>query len=81
MSIRRWHVGITGAAAALAAAALVSCTSSQEELAAGHAQLVSRYCTDCHNSVDFEADLNLEDADKLYGKADYKAARTLAEQG
>ena len=35
MTIRCWHVGITGAAVAIAAATLVACTSSQEELAAG----------------------------------------------
>jgi len=51
--------------AAVAAAALMSCTPSKEELAAEHGAVVSRYCTDCHSLAEQEAGLVLEKPDLL----------------
>jgi mono/diheme cytochrome c family protein len=42
------------------AAALTACSPSQEELAAEHGAVVSRYCTDCHSLAEQEAGLVLE---------------------
>ena len=48
---------ICGAAAIFVAA----CQRSPEELAATHAATINRYCLDCHNEIDRESDLVLED--------------------
>jgi mono/diheme cytochrome c family protein len=55
---------------AAAAASLIACTQSPEDLAAGHGEVVSRYCTNCHNSVDREAELVLENPDLASAPAD-----------
>jgi mono/diheme cytochrome c family protein len=48
------------AIAAGAAASLLGCAPSTEELAAEHGAVVSRYCTDCHSAAEREAGLVLE---------------------
>jgi len=45
------------------AALLVGCQPSEEELAARHTETIGRFCTDCHNDLEREADLSLERAD------------------
>ncbi len=52
-----------GAALALAAASLVACTPSPQEVAAAHNATVSKYCTDCHSLAEQEAGLVLENPD------------------
>lgn len=53
-----------GALAALSLALLATgCAPSREELVAEHTELVNRYCLDCHNEIDREADLVLENMD------------------
>jgi hypothetical protein len=47
-------------AAVIGLVALVSCAPSPEDVAAEHAATVTEFCADCHNSVDREADLVLE---------------------
>jgi mono/diheme cytochrome c family protein len=56
--------------AVLGATSLISCTPSPEELAAEHGAVVDRYCTDCHNSVDRESELVLEQPDLMHAVAD-----------
>jgi len=46
--------------AAVAAASLISCTRSPQELAAEHGAVVSKYCTDCHSAAEREGELVLE---------------------
>jgi hypothetical protein len=48
------------AIAAIAAAPLISCTRSPEEVAAEHGAIVSRYCLDCHSLAEQAAGLVLE---------------------
>jgi hypothetical protein len=50
---------LCGIAAILAA----GCQPSPEELAAKHTETINRYCLDCHNSIDREAGLVLEQRD------------------
>jgi uncharacterized protein DUF1592/uncharacterized protein DUF1588/uncharacterized protein DUF1585/uncharacterized protein DUF1587/uncharacterized protein DUF1595/cytochrome c len=49
--------------AVLAAASLVGCTRSKQQVAAEHAATVSRYCADCHSAAEREGDLVLERPD------------------
>src|SRR5690606_17391571 len=49
---------------------LGGCQPSEEELAARHAETIDRYCTDCHNDLEREADLSLEGADLARVTAD-----------
>ena len=51
--------------AAIAAATLVACTPSPEEVAAEHGATISKYCTDCHSQAEREAGLVLENPDLL----------------
>jgi len=46
--------------AASAAASLLACTPSQQEMAAEHGAVVSKYCTDCHSQAEQEGGLVLE---------------------
>jgi hypothetical protein len=46
--------------AIIAAAALVACTRSKQEVAAEHGATVSRYCGDCHSEAEQEGGLVLE---------------------
>ena len=48
---------------ATASVLIAGCQPSPEEIAASHAATVDRFCTDCHNEIDREAGLVLEDAD------------------
>jgi hypothetical protein len=48
--------------AATAAASLISCTRSPQEMAAEHTATVSKYCTDCHSAAEEEGGLVLENA-------------------
>jgi hypothetical protein len=45
------------------AALLAACQPSPEELAARHTETISRFCLDCHNEIDRESDLVLENRD------------------
>ena len=47
-------------AAAIAATSLAACSRSKQELAAEHAAVVSRYCTECHSDAEREGGLVLE---------------------
>ena len=47
----------------IAAATLMSCSRSPEEVAAEHGAVVSRYCLDCHSLAEQEAGLVLEHPD------------------
>ncbi len=58
---RAVRAGALAAAAWLAAA----CAPSPEELASEQQAVVNRYCTECHDAVEQEAGLVLEDADLL----------------
>lgn len=55
---------------AIVAVTLISCTPASEQLAAEHGSIVSRYCTDCHNAVDQQAGLVLEQPDLVNATAD-----------
>jgi mono/diheme cytochrome c family protein len=46
--------------ATIAAASLISCTPSPEQVAAEHDATVSRYCTECHSAAEREGGLVLE---------------------
>jgi hypothetical protein len=70
MSRSRLQASLVPAIVSLAAASLVSCSQSPEEVAAQHGEVVDTYCTDCHNSVDREADLVLEHPDLVHATAD-----------
>jgi len=52
-------LGAAGALLLLAA----GCQPTPEELAAEHSQTIKRYCLDCHNDIDREGDLVLENRD------------------
>jgi hypothetical protein len=66
----RWSKSAACAAAIGAAAlALASCGRSSEEIAAEHLAVVDRYCTECHNAAEREADLVLENADLVHPEA------------
>ncbi|HEU4620183.1 MAG TPA: DUF1592 domain-containing protein [Gammaproteobacteria bacterium] len=54
------------AIAAVAAASLLSCTPSPEEVAADHGAVIRRFCTDCHNATEQEAGLVLEKPDLVH---------------
>jgi mono/diheme cytochrome c family protein len=49
--------------AAIAAASLVACTRSKQQVAAEHGAIVSRYCADCHSLAEQEGGLVLERPD------------------
>jgi hypothetical protein len=49
---------------------LAGCQPSPEELAARHTETISRFCLDCHNEVDRESELVLENRDLLNLSAD-----------
>jgi mono/diheme cytochrome c family protein len=49
--------------ATIAAASLVACTPSPQELAAEHGAVVGKYCTDCHSAAEREGELVLENSD------------------
>ena len=51
--------------AAIAAAPLLSCTRSTQEVAAEHGAVVSKYCTECHSDAEREAGLVLEKPDLM----------------
>ncbi|MDX1562832.1 MAG: DUF1592 domain-containing protein, partial [Gammaproteobacteria bacterium] len=51
------------APAAFVALPLAGCAPSHEELVAEHSATIERYCLDCHNSVDQEGGLVLEELD------------------
>jgi hypothetical protein len=53
-----------------AGALLAGCQPSPEELAARHAGTIDRYCTECHNDAEREADLSLERIDLAQLAAD-----------
>ena len=46
--------------ATVAAASLISCTRSPQEVVAEHGAVVSKYCTDCHSAAEREGGLVLE---------------------
>jgi hypothetical protein len=50
-------------ASVLAATALAACAPSREDLVDEYTDTIDRFCLDCHNSVDREADLVLEGID------------------
>ena len=54
------HRSAAVALAAAAAASLMSCTPSPQQLAAEHNATVSKYCTDCHSAAEREGGLVLE---------------------
>jgi hypothetical protein len=56
------RVGALTAVTALAAA----CGRSPEQVASEHQAMLDRYCTECHDAVEQEAGLVLEDADLLH---------------
>ena len=58
--------------AACSAVGLVTagCQPSPEELAARHSETIGRFCLDCHNEIDRESDLVLENRDLLSLSAD-----------
>jgi Protein of unknown function (DUF1592)/Protein of unknown function (DUF1588)/Protein of unknown function (DUF1585)/Protein of unknown function (DUF1587)/Protein of unknown function (DUF1595)/Planctomycete cytochrome C len=60
MRRRGWPRCVVLSIAALAAASLVSCTRSTQEVAAEHRATVSRYCSDCHSVAEQEGGLVLE---------------------
>jgi len=61
---RRCLTRFSAAAALLPAGLLLAgCQPSDEELAARHAETIDRFCTDCHNDLDREADTSLEHVD------------------
>ena len=49
--------------AAIAAASLVACTRSKQQVAAEHAATVTRYCADCHSAAERDGELVLERPD------------------
>ncbi len=49
--------------AAIAAASLVSCSQSPQEVAAEHGAVVTEYCTACHSAAERQAELVLENPD------------------
>ena len=51
--------------AAIAAASLLSCARSRQEVAAEHGAVVSKYCTECHSDAEREAGLVLEKPDLM----------------
>ena len=51
------------AIAPIAAAALMSCTRSTQQVAAEHGATLSKYCTECHSDAEREAGLVLEKPD------------------
>jgi hypothetical protein len=58
------RTGNQALAVVLAAAALIAgCEPSREDLVAEHTATIDRYCLDCHNAIDQEAGLVLEDFD------------------
>ena len=54
---------ITCAASVLSMLLLAGCEPSREDLIADHSATIDRYCLDCHNQIDREADLVLEGLD------------------
>ena len=49
---------------------IAGCQPSPEELAARHSETIGRFCLDCHNEIDRESDLVLENRDLLSLSAD-----------
>jgi mono/diheme cytochrome c family protein len=56
----QWPRGVALSIAVIAAASLVACTRSPEEVAAEHGATVGKYCADCHSAAEREAGLVLE---------------------
>jgi hypothetical protein len=62
MSKRLLQRKVAPASALIAAAALVACAPSKQEMAATHGATVSKYCSDCHSAAEQEGGLVLENA-------------------
>jgi hypothetical protein len=61
---------VTAAVCSTVGLAIAGCQPSPEELAARHTETISRFCLDCHNEIDRESDLVLENRDLLNLSAD-----------
>ena len=53
--------------AAIAAASLMACTRSKQEVAAEHDAVVNKYCGECHSAAEQEGGLVLEHPQRLLG--------------
>ncbi|MEO8467069.1 MAG: DUF1592 domain-containing protein [Gammaproteobacteria bacterium] len=63
MKLRSLKRCVAFAIAPIAAASLMACTRSTEQVAAEHGAIVSKYCTECHSDAEREAGLVLEKPD------------------